>query len=137
MKIVKIVFLSSLFTVSALAQQRLADNQIKKNVTPLSGSLNYINTLQPVTYNYNNQEFKHLNLPTGVQYGFLADNVQSVLPGLVTTTNKFYPAGKNNYRTAAVENVDMQSLVPILLGAIKEQQQQIDSLKAELKALKK
>jgi hypothetical protein len=31
----------------------------------------------------------------------------------------------------------MQSLVPVLLGAIKEQQAQIDALKAEVQALRK
>jgi len=47
-----------------------------------------------------------------------------------------YPAGKNQYRSVDVAKVDMQSLVPVLLGAIQEQQQQIEMLKAEVRSLK-
>jgi hypothetical protein len=47
-----------------------------------------------------------------------------------------YTTGKNSYRTAKVKTMDMESLIPILVASIQEQQAEIEKLKAELKALK-
>lgn len=127
----------SSFTSVAFAQTKVSESELKKNVTPISGALTVVNRLEPVTYNYNTELLKGVKLPSGTQYGFNTDNVQSVLPGVVRTESKLFPAGKGSMQSADVKTVDLQSLVPVLLGAIKEQQQQIDALKAEVQSLRR
>jgi len=126
----------STFTTMAFSQTTVTDNQLKKNTTPISGALSAINQIEPVTYQYDTKQFNNLKLPAGTQYGFNTDNMAQVLPGIIKTESILYPAGKNQQRSVDVAKVDMQSLVPVLLGAIKEQQQQIDALRAELQTLK-
>ncbi|MFD2145770.1 tail fiber domain-containing protein [Mucilaginibacter antarcticus] len=128
------VFSISVFTASA---QLVTDAQLKKNTTPVSNSLSTISRLHPVTYEYNKSDFKQLNLPAGKQVGFIADDVKEVMPWAITTRNNWYNAGKNNPRAVATAEVDLQKLVPLLVGAIQEQQTEIEQLKQEVQLLKK
>lgn len=131
------IFVLTIFSVVAFGQTSITDEQLKKDVKPLTGSLAVVNAIQPVSYTYNNKQYKQLDLPTGTQYGFMVDNVQDVYPAAITSKNKFYTAGKNFIRATEIKAVDVQSLIPVLLDAVKEQQKQIDSLKEQLRALKK
>lgn len=137
MKTLLSIFTLTIFSVVAFGQTRLTDEQLKQDVKPLSGSLAVVNAIQPVSYTYNTREYKQLDLPKGTQYGFTVNNVQDVYPAAITSKNKFITVGKNNIRGVEIKSVDVQSLIPVLVEAIKEQQQQIDSLKEQLKALKK
>jgi len=123
-------------TIASAQTTKVADSELKTNVAPIISALSAVNQLNPVTYQYS-APVKGLKMPGGTQYGFLSGNVQSVLPGVVKTQSYLYPAGKNTQRSVDVQTVDMQSLVPVLLGAIKEQQVQIDALKAEVQSLRK
>jgi hypothetical protein len=137
LKIIMLVSTLCAFTTIVSAQTtKVADSELKTNVTPITSALSAVNQLNPVTYQYA-APVQGVKMPAGTQYGFLSGNVQSVLPGVVKTQSFLYPAGKNNQRSVDVQTVDMQSLIPVLLGAIKEQQQQIDALKAELQSLRK
>ena len=128
-----IAIVASILSASA---QQISEEKLKKNTAPISNSLNYIARLQPVTYEYNNGDYKQLNLPGGTQFGFIASDAKSVAPWAITTSNKWYNAGKNNTRALAVSEVDLQKLVPLLVGAIKEQQAQIEQLKQDVQLLK-
>jgi hypothetical protein len=123
------------FTFSARAQQ-VSDAQIKTNTTPITNSLSYITRLQPVSYEYNRGNYKQLNLPAGMQFGFITGDAKQVVPSVITTHNNWYNAGKNNPRAISTSEVDLQKLVPLLVGAIKEQQAQIEQLKQEVQKLK-
>jgi hypothetical protein len=125
----------SVFTLTAKAQQ-ISDAQIKTNTTPITNSLSYITRLQPVSYEYNRGNYKQLNLPAGIQFGFIAGDAKQVVPSVITTHNNWYNAGKNNPRTITTTEVDLQKLVPLLVGAIKEQQAEIEALKQEVQKLK-
>ncbi len=131
------IFTLTLFSVVAFGQTRITDEQLKQDIKPIAGSLAVINAIQPVSYTYNTRDYKQLDLPKGTQYGFMVNNVQDVYPAAITSKNKFITIGKNNIRATEIKAVDVQSLIPVLLSAIKEQQQQIDSLKEQVKALKK
>lgn len=131
-----VVIASFVIGLRAEAQQ-LTDNAIKTNVTPIENPLQVIKALQPMTYEYNTAEYRHLKLPTGTRYGFIAEDFQRVLPGLVYSKPYSYMSGKNATRNATVKSIDMESLIPVLIASLKEQQVQIDQLKAELELLKK
>lgn len=132
-----IIALFFAFNTSSAQAQQLSDKEIKKNTTPVSNSLTALLRLEPVTYEFNREEFKQLNLPGGTHYGFTADNVKQVLPSAITTDAKWYTAGKNNQRSVTVNSVDLEKIVPLLVGAVKEQQAEIEKLRAEIQKLKK
>lgn len=140
---IRVQILSSLLTIisvltinaSSTAQQ-ISDSKLKKNKAPVSNSLSYITRLQPVTYEYNRQDFKQLNLPAGPQIGFTAENVLQVYPSALSSRNSWYSAGKNQQRAITTSQIDADKLVPLLVGAIKEQQEQIEQLKREVQQLK-
>lgn len=129
--------LCCLFLVNSAMAQTVTDKELKKNTTPLNNTLSAISQLEPVTYEYNNgQEYKKLSLPAGRQYGLIAEDVQKVFPNLVKTTYKMVPAGKNNYKTITIKTIDYNSLIPLLIASVKEQQEEIETLKGELQKLK-
>ena len=78
--------------------------------------LNIISKLKPVTYNFKANTASNSNQ----EIGLLAQDVEKVLPNLVFTDNE----GK--------KLVDYISLIPILIKAIEEQQQEINELKSRL-----
>jgi hypothetical protein len=108
-------------TVSSYAQSVATVTQ--NNVGNIENSLQYIKKLEPKVF-------------AGNEYGFVAEDVQKVLPGIVKDQYRSVPMGKNQYRTKKVQTISMESLVPILVGSIKEQQAEIEALKSELNQLK-
>lgn len=126
-----------LLVVSVFAySQKIDDGEIKKNVTSIDNSLNRLIQLEPKIYEYSTTKYKDLKLPSGKQYGFMAENLQTVFPDLVTYRNFSYMAGKNAFRTAKVKEIDVESIIPILVASIKEQQVEIEKLKQEVKELR-
>ena len=141
MKTLKYKFLFTvivLFSSIGVSQaQYIAEQDLKKNVAPLQNALSYVQQLEPKMYEYDVRRFDKLKLPSGQQYGFMAEEVQKVLPNLVSSQSQSYLVGKNTYRSTSLKNTDLESLVPLLVAAIKEQQQQINELKQQLEANQK
>ena len=119
-----------------LLSQSLADSDIKKSETPVRSVLPGILSLTPVLYEYNNNTYSHLKLPKGMHYGFNADELSKVFPRLVHSKPHSFMQGKNRYVSATVKSVDMQGLVPLLVAAIQEQQQQLEDIRRELEGIK-
>ena len=117
--------------------QKIDEKELKVEVQKVSGATQQLVSLEPVKFRYDIKKYKYLNLPEGNQYGFLSNNVQTALPDLVHETSKQVPAGKNNTKVASYDEVDSKDLIPLLVGAIKEQQAQIEQLKTEVEQLKK
>jgi hypothetical protein len=100
-----------------------SDARLKSNAIPLTGALNKITALNPVTYSW-----KYTTTEPTV--GFIAQEVQSVLPSAVsetTPTNAQKPFITNNKVLAVGWQNDM---IAYLVGAIKELKTEIDALKA-------
>ncbi|MES2827362.1 MAG: tail fiber domain-containing protein [Bacteroidota bacterium] len=127
--------LISLSALSANAQQ-LEEQTLKTNVAEISNSMSYLKSLKPITYQFDVKKFKHLKLPQYTQYGFLTAQTKTAFPDLVVEAVKPYNSGKNSTSVARYDEVQKDNLIPILVAAVKEQQEQIDRLKAELKQLK-
>lgn len=123
------------FLVSASFQIK-AQEVAQKNVQPVNNSLEMVSKLQPVSFSYDKAWAEKLKLPSTSQYGFVGAEAQAAVPSVVTVQAKQYPAGKNAFNSATVTKVDYESLIPLLVGSIKEQQAQIDELKREIRSLK-
>jgi|SRR5690606_2634793 len=116
--------------------QQVSEEELKINVAKISNSTEQLKSLEPVVYDYDTNKFKKLELPSGKQYGFLASNMKEVFPNMVQASSKVYLSGKNASKVARYNEVDTESLIPVLVAAIKEQQEQIEALKKEVEQLK-
>ena len=136
---IKSVFLIAitLFTVDSVYAQAIADTDVKRNISTINSPLKSLMRLEPRVFEYDTDKFKSLRLKEGRQYGFLAENMQEVFPGMVNSKNFNYMYGKNTYRQASIQTVDEVSLIPILVASIQELHQEVEKLKQELHSLKK
>jgi hypothetical protein len=102
----------------------LSDARYKTNVTPLSNALDSILNLRGVTFDWKRNDFPDMNFAKGRQIGFIAQEVEKILPELVMTDGTGY------------KSVTYSSAVPVLVEAIKTLKQQSDRKDAEMSALK-
>jgi hypothetical protein len=101
--------------------------------------MDILNQLNTYTYEFRSDEFPHMNLPTTRQFGLISEEVETVLPELLKHT--IHPDNiddKGNIVNESVEfnAVNYTALIPLLIQGLKEQQQEIDQLKAEVEALR-
>jgi hypothetical protein len=96
-----------------------SDIRWKKNVSTLSTttSLDKILKLNPVTYKWKTDEYPEMKFSDGVQLGFIAQDVENIIPEVVTTDNNGY------------KGISYEKIVPVLTSAIQEQQKEIEQLK--------
>lgn len=97
-----------------------SDRRWKTRISQLSGSLEKIEQLRGVSFEWKREEFPEMNFSEGTQIGLIAQDVEEVLPELVDTD-------EDGYKSVAYSN-----LVAVLIEAVKEQQKQIDDLKSRL-----
>lgn len=102
-----------------------SDASLKKEITDVAGALDRVLALRPVTWYWksdvNNQELEH---------GFIAQELEQVFPELVTIRE--WKDGTPR------KHVSVSGLVPYLVKALEEQQQQrIDQLEQEIRKLQK
>lgn len=65
-----------------------SDRRLKKNIQPMAGSLDTISALRPVNFEYKSED--HFSYLPGVQRGFIAQEVQRVIPQWVNTAKDGY-----------------------------------------------
>ena len=100
-----------------------SDARFKTNITPIENPLQKVLQLRGVNFDWKTTEFPTRSFSENRSVGFIAQEVEKVLPEVVQTE-------KN---TEGYKSVQYDKVVALLVEAIKEQQKQIDSLKAELK----
>jgi hypothetical protein len=91
--------------------------------------MNIISKLKPKTYLYNKSEYAYLNLPSEKQYGLIAQDLETVLPELVTTSQMPVKVINGERQMEEIKAVNYPALIPVLIKALQEQQKQIDELK--------
>lgn len=101
-----------------------SDERFKQNITPISSPLQKLLQLKGVEYEMKTTEFSKLHFQPGRQMGLLAQNVEKIIPEAVNE--------KDGYK-----GVDYARLVPLLIEAIKEQDQKIEALQRQMDLLKK
>jgi len=109
-----------------------SDARLKANVREITGALGMIDRLRGVRFDWRppaaREIGKDLELPVSQpQFRFIAQEVEKVAPEAVSAPR----AGPDG-----VYGVKEESLVPILVEAVKEQQAEIKELRAELAALR-
>jgi hypothetical protein len=102
-----------------------SDQMFKTNIDSIPNALNIVNNLKPRKYEYNVSAFQgKMNFKQGQQYGFIAQEVQTVLPELVgTAINPAIIDSSGNEVSQAFQfkTLNYMAIIPILTKAIQEQ----------------
>ncbi len=114
-------FDGNIYTTGSLFEG--SDIRWKHNITPLDDALNKVLSLRGVRFEWKREEYPDRNFKPGKQIGFIAQEVEEVLPELVRADQDDYKA------------VDYQKVTAVLVEAIKEQQKEIEALKAAVAEL--
>ena len=108
----------------------VSDVRLKKDIKTIKNGLETIQQLHPTTYHFRTEQFDDMTLPTELQYGFIAQELEQILPELVTNSNN--PDKNKNFK-----RVNYTALIPFLVKGMQEQQEEIEVLKEQLVVLKK
>ena len=103
----------------------MSDEKFKSNITSLSMMKDKLKLLRPVSYTLkaDAKEIKTDQSVSALQYGFVAQELRQVFPEMVTA------------REDGVMGVRYAELIPVLVQAIKEQQEEIEALNKRITEL--
>jgi hypothetical protein len=106
-------------TITSNASRSFSDKNLKDNIIPISNALDTVSKLAPVSFNWK-PDMRGVDLETN--YGFIAQDVQGVIPSIVKD-------GKHL-------TLEHNNIISINTAAIKELVNEINELKEEIKTLK-
>mgnify|MGYP003108636623 FL=1 len=109
---------------SRTAYETTSDYRLKENITTLSDGITRLKTLKPSRYNFKSD-------PTNTIDGFLAHELQSVVPMAVSGTKDEVDSENN----PVYQGVDTSFLVPLLTAALQEAVAKIEVLETKVAAL--
>lgn len=115
------------FTVSP------SDAILKQNLSPINDPLAIISQLHPESFYYDTANTFHLRLSSQKQYGFTAQDVETLLPELVYTTQKPAEIDASGNITAPAANyksLNYQAFIAILTKGMQQQEVRIASLES-------
>jgi hypothetical protein len=118
-----------------------SDIRLKHNIEPFNDGLNIVLNLNPVRFDWREDKCPTLFLneyrepddeygyPGKIkrQYGLIAQEAEQVVPDIV---------GERKMYDETYKLIRYEKIVPILISAVQEQQQQIEDLKKQIDALK-
>jgi hypothetical protein len=102
-----------------------SDSRFKTNILPIENPLQKVLKLQGVTFDWKTKEFPNRMFSENRALGFIAQEVEQVIPEVVQTENS----------TEGFKSVQYDKVVALLVEAIKEQQKQIEQLQQKVKEL--
>ena len=99
-----------------------SDENYKENIKPISNPIEKINQIDGVEFDWKpltEEEVTYHHSHVGHDIGVIAQQIEKILPEIVTTRNNGFKA------------VKYEKIIPLLIEAIKEQQKQINELKSK------
>ncbi|EKE28747.1 MAG: hypothetical protein ACD_3C00021G0001 [uncultured bacterium (gcode 4)] len=113
------------WTAAWTSWTNLSDQRYKKNIETIENPLDIISKLRWVTFDWRKDEFKNKNFTSGQKVWFIAQEVEGVLPQVVTTDKEWY------------KWVEYANLTAVLVEAVKELRKQNIELKNKIELLEK
>jgi len=101
-----------------------SNKKFKKDIKEIDNSLSKVLQLTGKEYNWRTSEFENMNFNDKLQLGFIAEEVQKVVPELVDIDED------GNH------SLNYKGIIPLLVEAVKEQQNQITLLQNQISDLK-
>jgi Chaperone of endosialidase len=105
----------------------LSDKRFKTDIKPIDNAVQKMMRLRGVRFNWNNRMAGYQNTDHKIHTGFIAQEVEQVLPQAVATAN-------NALKT---KSVAYSEVIPVLVEAIKQQQNQTRQQQQEIDDLKR
>ena len=105
-------------TITATGTNFSSDINLKTNINNIETPLETISKLKGITFDWKDPIIKTDKTLQGTKHGLIAQEVEKILPNLVHTN-----------KTKSVSYIE---IIPILIEAIKEQQNQINDLKNKI-----
>lgn len=103
-----------------------SDSILKTNINPITNPISTIKQLQAKSFYFDTTNTVGLNFSSKKQYGFLAQNVQRVLPELVMP---FYAPKDSTFNTP-YSVLNYNAFIGLLTAGMQQQQGSIDSLRS-------
>lgn len=113
-------YTSNLYVEGDVVAYYSSDERLKDNILSIDNCLNKVMSLDAVSFDWNKKQ----NAYSGHDIGLIAQQVNEVAPEIVEERKDGYLALK------------YEKMVPLLVGAIKDQQKIIDEMREEIKELK-
>ena len=125
--------IGNIFATGTFTQN--SDLKLKQNIVGIGNGMSIINQLQPHTFNFDTTQYSWINLPKGVQHGLVAQEVETVLPELVT--NSYYPdvkdsAGHIIHPRVDYKGVNYTAIIPFLIRGMQQQDSIIKVLQSTI-----
>lgn len=111
-------------TAYATGSWNSSDACFKKNIVTIDQALDKLMKVRGRRFEFRRDEFTNYQFSEGPQYGFIAQELEQILPELVNTDSNGH------------KSVNYDGMIPVLLEALKEQQHTIEKLKSEILQLK-
>ncbi|MEP7170592.1 MAG: tail fiber domain-containing protein, partial [Bacteroidota bacterium] len=115
-----------------------SDSVLKQNIDTITSANNILSQLHGYNYNFDTVSHPQLNLPGGNQVGLMAHELMNVLPELVksaTHPGTSDSAGNVITQPYTYNTINYLGVIPVLVSAVNEQKETIDSLITRLTAL--
>lgn len=106
--------------VQSISNLFISDIIYKEKIAPINNALELVNGLDGKTYNWKVSSFPDLNFDNTLQYGLIAQEVETVMPSIVHTD------------ALGRKAVNYSAIIPVLVEAIKQQQDQITALQDQI-----
>lgn len=122
----------------ATGAYQTSDARLKSNIIEVQNGLGTIMKLRPKSYEYKREEYDFMNLPEGIQHGFLAQDIENLLPELVNDSFQAYDKAKSDTEEGQgfhFKALNYTGLIPIMVSAMQEQQDVIETQEARIKSL--
>jgi hypothetical protein len=115
----------------------VSDRKLKKDISDLAiNATETISKLQVKQYYFDTEKYKGINLPTELQWGFIAQDVEQIIPGMVK--NSIHPGQYDSVTREKISDdieikaIQYDKLFPLLIKSAQEQQAEIETLKKQL-----
>ena len=117
-----------------------SDERLKTNIRDSKYGLAELMQLKPKTYEFRKTgPESRVNLAKGEQFGFLAQELEKVMPEMVSTDNHVFIAEPGNPESEVsnmeIKGINYLNMISVLTKAVQEQQEIIEALESRIEML--
>lgn len=116
-----------------------SDTKLKNNVKKEESAIEKLKQLNPVTYNFiNDYKVTNLNLPSTLQHGFIAQELEKVFPELVIDmVHPTFDDKNEQIGTTTTKAVNYIGLISVLTQSVNELSAEVTTLRNQLEKTEK
>ncbi|PKR80041.1 hypothetical protein CW751_11780 [Brumimicrobium salinarum] len=123
--------------ITADAFVNTSDRRLKSNIIPIENALDKIMELKPKHYTIKTKSVPNLKdgkvvIKERQEYGVIAQELELIFPGMISEKAFFKAAGDDTL----YKGVNYVQLIPVLIEAMKELKEEVDTNKSEIEILK-